>query len=46
MNIVIMTMIICIHKKDTLQIMAINKQQSPNLGPPVENYKKMYLTDN
>ena len=24
-------MIICIHKKDTLQIMVTNKQQSPNL---------------
>ena len=30
-----MIMIIYIHKKDTLQILADNKQQSPNLGPPV-----------
>ena len=33
-------MIICIHKKDTLQIMVINKQHSPNLRMPVERYKK------
>ena len=31
-----MIMIICIHKKDTLQIMAENKQQSLNLRLSVE----------
>ena len=31
--------IICIHKKDTVQVMADNKQQSPNL-------KKTYLAVN
>ena len=31
-----MIMIICIHKKDTLQMMAKNKQQSPNLSKAVE----------
>ena len=31
-----MIMIIFINKKDTLQIMAKNKQQSPNLRMPVE----------
>ena len=36
-----MIMIIFIHKKDTLQIMVINKQQSPNLRMPVESYKKL-----
>ena len=35
----IMIMIIFIHKKETLQIMSTNKQQSPNLRIPVENYK-------
>ena len=34
-----MIMIICIHKKDALQIMAKNKQQSINLRMPVESYK-------
>ena len=33
-----MIMIIFIHKKDTLQIVATNKQQSPNLRMPVESY--------
>ena len=33
-----MIMIICIHKKDTLQILVDNKQQSPNLGLPVKSY--------
>ena len=33
-------MIICIHKKDALQIMAKNKQQSPNLTMQVESYEK------
>ena len=37
----IMIMIICIHKKDTLQIMVTNKQQCPNLRMPVESYKKL-----
>ena len=32
--------IIFIHKKDTIQIMAKNKQQSPNLRIRVESYKK------
>ena len=36
----ILIMIIFIHKKDTLQIMVTNKQQSPNLGMPVESSKK------
>ena len=31
-------MIISIHKKGTLQIMAKNKQQSSNLRMPVESY--------
>ena len=35
-----MIMIICIHKKDTLQIMETNKDQTPNLRMPVESYKK------
>ena len=39
-------MIIFIHKKDTLQIMATNKQQSPNSRMPVESYKEAYLADN
>ena len=30
-----------IHEKDTLQIMVANKQQSPNLGMPVESCKKL-----
>ena len=34
-------MIILIHKKDTLPIMATNKQQSPNLRMPVESNKKL-----
>ena len=33
-------MIICIHKKETLQIMVTNKQQSPDLRIQVESYKK------
>ena len=33
----ILIMIICIHKKGTEQIMADNKQQSPNLRMPVES---------
>ena len=32
-----MIMIIFIHKKDTLQIMVTNIQQSPNLRMPVES---------
>ena len=36
-----MMMIICIRKKNSLQIMAKNKQQSPNLRIPVESYKKL-----
>ena len=36
-----MTMIIFIPKKDTLQIMAKNKQYIPNLTMPVESYKKL-----
>ena len=35
-----MIMIIFIHEKYTLQIMATNKQQSPNLRMSVESYKK------
>ena len=43
----IMMMIICIHKKDTLQITATNKQQTPNLRMPVESNKKhIYLIIN
>ena len=39
-------MIICIHKKDTLQIIVTNKRQSPNLRMPVESYKKLiYMHD-
>ena len=38
---ILMIMIIFIHKKDTLQIMVTNKQQSPNLRMPVESYKKL-----
>ena len=42
-----MMMIICIHKKDTLQITATNKQQTPNLRMPVESNKKhIYLIIN
>ena len=41
MTMITMTMIIFIHKKDTLQIMVPNKQQSPNLRVPVESYKKL-----
>ena len=37
-----MMIVIFIHEKDTLQIVAKNKQ-SPNLRIPVENY---YLVDN
>ena len=37
-------MIIFIYKKDTLQIISKNKQQSPNLRMPVESYKK-YLAE-
>ena len=36
-----MMMIIFIHKKDTLQIMAKNEQKSPNLRMPIESYKKL-----
>ena len=36
----IMMMIIFIHKKYTLQIMANYKQQSPNLIMPIESNKK------
>ena len=39
-------MIICIHKKDTLQIMAKNKQKSYNLTMPVESYTKNYICCN
>ena len=39
--ITLMIMIIFIRKKDTLQIMATNKQQSPNLRMPVESCKKL-----
>ena len=35
-----MIMIICINKKDTLQVMVTNKQQSPNFRMSVESYKK------
>ena len=38
-------MIICINKNDTLQIMAKNKQQNPNLRMPEESYKKTYLAN-
>ena len=34
-------MIIFIHKRDTLQIMVTNKQQSPHLRMQVESYKKI-----
>ena len=36
-----MIMMIFSHAKDTLQIMATNKQQSPNLRMPVESYQKL-----
>ena len=36
----IMIMMTFIHKKDTLQMMEKNKQQSPNLRMPIESYKK------
>ena len=39
--IMIMVMIIFIHKKDTLQIIVTNKQQSPNLRMLVESYTKL-----
>ena len=39
--IMIMMMIICIHKENTLQIMADDKQQSPDLRIAVESYKKL-----
>ena len=39
--IMLMMMLIFIHEKDTLQIMAANKQQSPDLRMPVEGYKKL-----
>ena len=39
--IMIMIMIIFIHKNDASQILADNKQQSPNLTPPVERYHKL-----
>ena len=38
----IMIMIIFIHKKDTLQITANNKQQSHNLRIPVESYENLF----
>ena len=38
----VMVMIISIHKIDTLQIRADNKQQSPNLGLSVESYKDVF----
>ena len=34
-------MIIFILKKDTFQIMARNIQQNPNLGMPLESYRKL-----
>ena len=34
-------MIIFTHKKDALQILADNKQQSPNLRLPVISYKNI-----
>ena len=37
----VMMMILCIHKKDILQIMVTNKHQSPNLRIPVESDKKL-----
>ena len=37
----IMKMIICIHKRDTIQIMAKNKQQSLNLRMTAETYIKL-----
>ena len=40
-KIMVMIMIIFIHKKDTLQIIVTNKQQSPNLRMAVESYKKL-----
>ena len=43
--IMMMMMIIRRQKKDTLQIMPKNKQQSPNLRMPVESYGT-YLADN
>ena len=36
-------MIICIHKKGTLQVMATDKQQSPNLRMTVESYKNTHI---
>ena len=43
---ILIMIIICIHKKDALQIMADNKQR-PNLRMPVESYKKyIYLEIN
>ena len=36
-----MIMMIFINKKDALQIMVTNKQQTPNLKMPVESYKKL-----
>ena len=36
-------MIVFIHKNDTLQILADNKQQSPNLGLLVESYRKIEI---
>ena len=39
----IMIMSIFIHKKDALQTMAKNKQQSPYLKMSVESYKKTNL---
>ena len=39
-------MILFIHKKDTLQIVATNKQQSPKLRMPIESYKKLIWLKN
>ena len=36
---ILMIMIILIHKKDTLQVLADNKQQSTDLRMPVGSYK-------
>ena len=34
-------MIVCIHKKDALQILVTNRQKSPNLRMPVESCEKL-----
>ena len=41
-----MIMIIFIHKKDTLQILAKNKQANPKLRTTVESYENLLLTKN